>query len=81
MEVLQFIKFFLSASWDFFTEVNVPGFDFSIGALFVGLFLGSLGLRFVFMMVGVHASSGDISFLARHRGTSERGLSVRDEDR
>lgn len=59
MEVLQAIKWLLGASWDFFTEVNVPGFDFSFGALFVGLFLASLGLRFLFMMLDLHIGSGD----------------------
>lgn len=63
MEVLAFISFFLGASWDFFTEINVPGFDFSFAALFVGLFLASLGLRFLFAMLGVGVSSRDITSL------------------
>ena len=53
MEVLAFISFFLGASWDFFTEVKVPGFDFSFAALFVGLFLAGLSLRFLSGMSGV----------------------------
>lgn len=65
MEVLQAIKFLLSSAWDFFTEVNVPGFDFSFGALFIGLFLASLGLRFLFMMLGIGVSSKDISSLGK----------------
>lgn len=60
MEVLAFISFLLGASWDFFTEVKVPGFEFSFAALFVGLFLASLGLRFVLsmlhMQLGVHSA-------------------------
>lgn len=28
MEVIAFISFFIGASWDFFTEIKVPGFDF-----------------------------------------------------
>lgn len=56
MELVQFIVFFLDASWNFFTEVNVPGFDFTFGALFVGLFLASLGLRFILSMLGITAS-------------------------
>ena len=67
MDVLAFISFFLGASWDFFTEVNVPGFDFSIGALFVGLFLAELGLRFLFMMLGITAPFGDAVGLAKWR--------------
>lgn len=53
MEILQAIGFLFSSAWDFFTEVNVPGFDFSFGALFVGLFLASLALRFLFSMLNV----------------------------
>lgn len=59
MEVIQFITWFLSASWDFFTEINVPGFDFSFAALFIGIFLANLGLRFLFMMLGISVHSGD----------------------
>ena len=53
MEVIAFISFFLGASWDFFTEITVPGFDFSFAALFVGLFLATLGLRVLSAMIGV----------------------------
>ncbi len=65
MEVLEFIGWFLSHSWDFFTETTVPGFDFSFAALFVGLFLATLGLRFLFMMLGVGAPYRDILSIAR----------------
>lgn len=81
MEVIAFISFFLGASWDFFTEVKVPGFDFSFAALFVGLFLASLGLRFLFMMFGISASTEDIKFLSGLRGSREKHLTVRDKDR
>lgn len=63
MEVLAFLSFFLGASWDFFTEINVPGFEFSFAALFVGLFLASLGLRFLFAMLGVGISARDVTSL------------------
>lgn len=61
MEVLAFISFFLGASWDFFTEIKVPGFDFSFAALFVGMFLASLGLRFLGMMLNITVSSDNIN--------------------
>lgn len=67
MEVMAFIGFFLGASWDFFTEVTVPGFDFSFAALFVGLFLANLGLRFLFGMTGVGLSSGLVTGILKHR--------------
>ena len=60
MEVIQAIGWLFSASWDFFTEVNVPGFDFSLAALLVGFFLANLGLRFLFMMLGIGVHSSDI---------------------
>ena len=77
MEVIAFISFFLGASWDFFTETNVPGFDFSFAALFVGLFLASLGLRFLFMMLGISGSSGDFSVFSR-MPSREKGMTVSD---
>ena len=64
MEVLMFISFFLGASWDFFTEVTVPGFDFSFAALFVGLFLAALGLRFVFAMLQISSPTRSITSIA-----------------
>lgn len=79
MEVIAFISFFLGASWDFFTEINVPGFDFSFATLFVGLFLATLGLRFVMMMIGVTATTEDIRFLGKLRGTQETRMTVRDK--
>lgn len=60
MEVIQAIGWFFSASWDFFTEIKVPGFDFSFAALLVGFFLSNLGLRFLFMMLGIGVHSSDI---------------------
>lgn len=63
MEVIQFIGWFLSSSWDFFTEIKVPGFDFSFAALLVGLFLAGLGLRFLFMMLGIGVHGSDFSVL------------------
>lgn len=67
MEVMAFIGFFLGASWDFFTEVTVPGFDFSFAALFVGLFLAGLGLRFLSGMIGVGMSSSLVTGVLKHR--------------
>lgn len=71
MEVLAFISFFLGASWDFFTEIKVPGFDFSFAALFVGLFLASLGLRFLFMILGINVPTDDIQHLAEYKDASK----------
>lgn len=72
MEVLAFISFFLGASWDFFTDIEVPGFDFSFAVFFVGLFLASLGLRFLFMVLGLTLRSGDVKAL---------GKAMKDEDK
>lgn len=67
MEVLAFISFFLGASWDFFTEITVPGFEFTFAQLFVGLFLASLGLRVLGGMLGLSAPLGDIVSIARRK--------------
>lgn len=61
MELIECIKFFVSSSWDFFTEVTVPGLGVSFAALFVGLFLAGLGLRFLFMFLGSGFSFGGFS--------------------
>lgn len=72
-EIMVAISFFLGASWDFFTEIEVPGTGMTFAALFVGLFLANLGLRFLFSMLGIGISSGAIIPILRHRNESQRG--------
>lgn len=67
MQVLEAIGWFLSSAWDFFTEITVPGFDFSFAALLVGLFLAQFGLRFLFMMLGISFGSRDVTNLGKER--------------
>lgn len=67
MEILEFIGWFLASAWDFFTEIKVPGFDFSFAALLVGLFLAQLGLRFLFMVLGISFSFRDITNVGKDR--------------
>lgn len=57
MEVLAFVSFFFGAAWDFFTEITVPGLGFTFAQLFVGLFLISLGIRFLGSMFGFGSDS------------------------
>lgn len=52
MELLSAIGQFLGLSWDFFTEIEVPGMPFTFAALFVGLFLAVLSLRLLGYMFG-----------------------------
>lgn len=59
--LLQALKGFVSLSWDFFTEITIPGTSFTFAALFVGLFLADLGLRFLFMVLGLCVSSDSFS--------------------
>lgn len=72
MEVLAFISFFLGASWDFFTETKVPGFEFSFAALFIGIFLANLGLRFLFSMLGMSIDSQTVLDVSQRVKTKEK---------
>lgn len=72
MEVLAFISFFLGASWDFFTEIEVPGLGFSFAALFVGLFLAVLGLRFLFAMLGTGIRSDTVTTILSHKSEKKK---------
>lgn len=60
MALMELIGSFLALSWDFFTELKVPGLDITFAALFVGVFLAVLGLKFLFSILGVSNSSGDV---------------------
>lgn len=60
MEVLDAIQFLLSFGWEFLSSVMVPGFNFSFGTFFIGLFLAELGLRFLFMALGINFGHQDV---------------------
>ena len=55
MQVLTFIKFILSSCWDFFL-IDVPGFRFNFGELFVALTLARMSLGYIQSMFGVTTS-------------------------
>lgn len=52
MEVLQGIKFMMHNCWKFFM-INVPGFRFNFGELFLGLTLARMSLGYIQTMIGV----------------------------
>jgi hypothetical protein len=74
MELLLAIRDFIGLSWDFFTEIEVPGMPFTFAALFVGLFLAVLSLRLLSYMFGF----GSISSNAIIGGL---GLKRKDDDK
>lgn len=67
MEVLAGISFFLGAAWQFFTDIKVPGFDFSFATLFIGSFLVYMGLKWLFMMLGLSVPVSDATRIAELR--------------
>lgn len=50
------IKFIFSHAWAFFTEIKVPGTDFTFAAFFIGIFLISLSLRILFWALSGNSS-------------------------
>lgn len=72
-DILSAIRFILSKSWDFFS-ITVPGCSFTFGALFIGLFLGGLGIRIIGWFIKSPIDNTDIKntnvgidrFLDRH---------------
>lgn len=70
MDLIDAIGQLLSLSWRFFTDVTVPGFNFSFAVLFVGLFLASFGLRFLFMLLDMD-SSGSTGYGAARKGNTK----------
>ena len=55
--LLDLIRSFLSQSWRFFSEIKVPALDIPVGALFVGIWGISLGLRLFGAITGVDSGS------------------------
>lgn len=59
MDLLSALGVWIGSTWDLFTEINVPGFDFPIAVLFVGPFLALFGLRLLGMALGLDFGSGN----------------------
>lgn len=55
--MIDFVKVFFSKSWEFFS-IKWPGFDFSIGTVFLALAAAVGALAMICNMVGIHAPSG-----------------------
>lgn len=74
VELISCISFFLSASWKFFTQVQVPGMGgITFAALFVGLFLAVLSLRLLAYMFGFGSiSSNTISSFHNAGGKGDK---------
>lgn len=75
--LLQALKSWIALSWDFFTEITIPGTSFTFAALFVGLFLADLGLRFLFMVLGLSISSNDLRLPEKVSGKTARKEKVK----
>lgn len=58
MDLLSALSIWIGSTWDFFTEITVPGFDFPIAVLFVGPFLAMFGLRLLGMALGLDFGAG-----------------------
>lgn len=69
-DLLSAISFLLSQSWQFLTSVTIPGTTLSFAALFVGLFLASLGLRLLGMVMGtsfsLHDTTNDAGYISQY---------------
>ena len=66
-DLLTAIGWLFSNAWDFFTEINVPGIGVSFAALFVALFLASLGLRLFLMVLNGSSDAGGFSIFRRKK--------------
>lgn len=56
-DLMNCIKTFLSSSWKFFTETDVPGLGFSFAVLFIGLVLIPVSLSFLSLILGFSVGS------------------------
>lgn len=72
-DLMDCIRFFLSNSWKFFTQVDIPGLGVSFAALFVGLFLAVMGLRLLSYMFGFGHIDADDFRLSRGRDKDKKG--------
>lgn len=64
-DLLEAIGWIISSGWTALTSIEVPGLGISFATLFIGLFLAELGLRFLFMILGVNFGRGDVENVER----------------
>lgn len=76
MELLNGIGAVLEGGWRMLTETTIPGLDFSVAALLVGIAMVSLGLKFLSFVLGFgfggvgmvgYFTSGDAHATASYR--------------
>ena len=68
MDLVTALGVWIGASWDFFTEITVPGLGVPIAVLFVAPFLALFGLRILGMALGLDFGAGGGSY-----GTAKGG--------
>lgn len=55
-DLLAFAGWWLAQSWRFFSEITVPGTNFTFAALLLGVFFAALGLRLLGYILGFGVS-------------------------
>lgn len=51
-DIMEGIKGFLSATWNFLMHTYIPGTEIAFGVMFVGLAMIGIGFRFLSLAVG-----------------------------
>lgn len=60
-EIVEAIRWIFVNGWNLLSSIKIPGLGVSFATLFIGLLLADLGLRFLFMMIGVSLGPDDIN--------------------
>lgn len=80
--MLDFVKIFFSKAWEFFS-IKWPGFDFSIGTVFLATAASLGSLTMIYKMIGVGAVSSAFGVARRglqySKGGNNRSIKVSDE--
>lgn len=59
-EIVEAIRWIFVNGWNLLSSIKIPGLGVSFASLFIGLLLADLGLRFLFMVVGVAPGREDV---------------------
>lgn len=80
-DLMNCIKTFLSGSWKFFTETDVPGLGFSFAVLLIGLVLIPVSLSFLSLILGFPVGTiSDAQSLASRGSKKHKVSSARKND-
>jgi hypothetical protein len=60
-DLLELCIWFMSSTWEFFTQTYIPGTEVSVAVIFIGLLFTSVGFGLLSLVTGFPVGAGSIT--------------------